>query len=465
MVQRLGLLWGRCMMNILTMLKTKIEFSRITKSGFEEIRQMQLKKFRRFVSLIVLKSPYYQKICANHGIDPKHCSPDDFPILTKQDVIANFDDIVTDHRITKAKISKFLDVSKSPFDLFDNRYHVMHGSGTSGETSFFVYSKKDFSRGLTHIMDLVPLRLQRKRTRIAYLGIAGGHFAGITMAITSMSPMARLIFDTKIIEITQPIQHIIETLNAFQPHILVGYATVAKLLAEKQIEGLLTIRPCRVESGGEVINRQDKHFIENAFKCHLVNIYAGTEFLNMGVSKPEYGGMYLLEQDLIFDLKKDHTLVTSLFNYTMPLIRYRMEDILVPVADDEKILPFTKVSEVVGRNEYAMVLTNKHGVDDFVAPDEIYQFFMKDLRQYQIRWVNKQAFIFKTVFQTNVDESRKNEVRKKLKSKIASFLCVKEMENVTFDIEEFEDLPIDPKTGKFRFIIKDAGATLSSGKS
>lgn len=450
-------------MNISTLLKAKLEFLRSRKLSSEQIRQMQLHKFRRFVSAIALQSPYYQKIIAGNGIAPHCCSPDDFPILTKRDVIDNFDQIVTDRTVTKAKVSRFLDASKSPLDLLDNKYHVLHGSGTSGETSFFVYSKNDFSRGMAHVMDLVPLRLQRERTRIAYLGIAGGHFAGITMVSPSMHPMARLFFNAKIFEITQPIQQITEKLNAFQPHIIVGYATVIKLLAQKQDEGMLNIRPLLAESAGEVLSPGDKNIIENKLGCRLINIYASTEFLNMGISKPEYGGMYLLENDLIFDLRKDHTLVTNLFNHTMPLIRYRMEDILIPVPDDKPFLPFTKVSEVVGRNEYAMVLANKHGTDDLIAPDEIYQFFMKDLQRYQIRWMNKQAFVFRTVFNRNVHASRKNEVRRKLKSKIVSFLSAKEMDNVFFEIEELEDLPVDPKTGKFRFIIKDAANESQGG--
>lgn len=443
------------MMNILTMLKAMVEFSRSRKLSSEEIRQMQLKKFRSLVSAIALKSPYYRKIIANKGLDPQKCSPDDFPVLTKQDVIENFDDIVTDRRLTKARLSKFLDTSKCPCDLFDNRYHVLHGSGTSGETSFFVYSKKDFSRGLTQIMNLVPIRLQRKRCRIAYLGIAKGHFAGISMVYPSMSTLAKSFFITKLFEITQPIQQIVDQLNTFQPDIIIGYATVIKMLAEKQNQGMLSIRPSVAESSGEGLSPDDKNSIERAFNCHLINIYASTEFLNMGISKPGYDGMYLLENDLIFELAKDHTLVTNLFNYAMPLIRYRMEDILKPVADDDNILPFTKVNEVVGRNEYAMILTNKHGVDDFIAPDEIYQFFMKDLQRYQIRWVDKLTFIFKIVFKNKIDENRKNDVRKNLKAKIVSFLSAKKMENVAFQIEELKDLPIDPKTGKFRLIVKD----------
>lgn len=444
-------------MNIFILLKKRFEYLNSRKLSFEEIRIRQLKKFRKFVSTIRLKSPYYQKIIANQGIDPHRCSPDDFPILTKRDVVEHFDEIVTDHEITKQRVLSFLESSKSYQELFRKRYYVLHGSGTSGDTSFFVYSKNDFSRAMTHLLDLVPFHLRRKRIRIAYLGIAGGHFAGITTVWMSMRSLAKLFCNTKIFEITQPIHQIAEGLNTFQPDIIIGYASAVKMLAEQLIEEGLSIRPSVIQTSGEVLDPDSKEFIENTFQCSLFNVYGSTEFISMGISKPEYDGMYLLENDLIFELNKDHTIVTNLFNYTMPLIRYRMEDILIPVFDDKAILPFTKVSDVIGRSEYTMGLANRYGSDDFIAPDEIYQFFMKDLRRYQIRLLNKQAFIFRAVFNKNVGEHRKKEVRRNLKSKIASFLSAKEMDNVFFEIEELKDLPVDPKTGKFRLIVKDAG--------
>jgi len=36
--------------------------------------------------------------------------------------------------------------------------------------------------------------------------------------------------------------------------------------------------------------------------------------------------------------------------------------------------------------------------------------------------------------------------------KLQEILSQKEMDNVTFDIEEVDDLQVDPKTGKFRLI-------------
>jgi phenylacetate-coenzyme A ligase PaaK-like adenylate-forming protein len=454
-------------MEILTLLKTRVDFLKSRKLCFEEIRERQLKKFRKFVSTIKLKSPYYRKIIADHGIDPDRCSPVDFPILTKQDVYENFNDIVTDRSITKNKVISFLETSKSPQDLFRKRYYVLYGSGTSGKTSFFVYSKKDLSRALSHILELIPFRLQWRRIRIAYLGGAAGHFAGITTVSMSMRPMAKLFYNTKVFDIPKPVHQITEELNIFQPDIVIGYTTTIKMLAEQQNEWRGNIHPSAIQITGEMLDPDSKKFIKNTFGCRLLNIYASTECMSMGISMPEYGsGMYLLENDLIFEIKKDHTLMTNLFNYTMPLIRYRMEDILIPVADDNAVLPFTKVSEVIGRREYALILMNKYGSNDFIAPDEIFQFFMKDLRRFQIYVVNKSAFIYRIVFKKHASKHRKEKVRRDLVLKIDSILSAKHMDNVSYKIEEWKDLPVDPKSGKFRLIIKnDDGESLANQKA
>ena len=442
-------------MNTFTLLKTKYEHLKSRKFCFEDIRAKNLQKFRKLVAFIKERSPYFKRIIAKHRIDPYRCLPDDFPVMTKQDVIENFDEIVTDQMITREAISDFIESSKDPLDLFRNRYYVLHTSGTSGEIGFFVYSKNDFARGMAHGMGLVSFSLQRKRKRIAFLGATDAHLAGVTMVSTSMRSLPKLIFKTKTFEINRPIHHIVEGMNAFKPDIIIGYATAIKILAEKQIEGMLNVRPSVVESCGEPLSPTDKEFIENTFECKLLNVYASTEFLYMGISKPEYGNMYLLENDLIFEFHSDHTCVTNLFNYTMPLIRYRMEDILIPVPENDRILPFTKVQEVIGRREYTMLFTNKYGSDDFISPHAIDQFSIKDLRRFQIQLIDKQSFIFKALLNNGISEFQKNERLREIKAKIDSILSAKDMENVSFEIEESEDLAVDPRTGKFPLVVRD----------
>ncbi len=442
-------------MYIFTLLKTRFEHLKNRKLCPEDIRANNLQKFRKLVRFVKEYSLYYRRIIAKHHIDPYRCLPDDFPVMTKRDIIENFDDIVTDQRLTSMAISDFIEHSKDPLDLYRNQYYVLHGSGTSGEIGFFVYSKKDFARGMAHGLSLVSFNFQMKRKRIAFLGATNGHFAGVTMVSNSMRSESKLIFKTKTFEINLTIHHIVDQLNAFQPDIIIGYATALKILAEKQVEGILNVTPSIVESCGEPIIPTDKEFIEKTFNSQLLNVYASTEFLYMGISKLEYGGMYLLENDLIFELRDDHTCVTNLFNYTMPLIRYRMDDILIPVPDNERILPFTKINELIGRREYTMVLTNKYGNDDIISPQTIYQFFIKYLKRFQIQQNDKQSFIFKAVLNQGLSESQKNHVIKDIRSKIELVLSAKDMENVVFDIEEADDLPVDPRTGKFRLVVKD----------
>ena len=96
----------------------------------EQIRNMHSKKFRKLVRYASMRSPYYQKIIKFHHINIEDCVPEDFPVLTKNDMIENFDNIVTDPRITKRAVEDFLSTSKDPTEQFIDTYYVTHSSGT-----------------------------------------------------------------------------------------------------------------------------------------------------------------------------------------------------------------------------------------------------------------------------------------------------------------------------------------------
>jgi phenylacetate-coenzyme A ligase PaaK-like adenylate-forming protein len=50
----------------------------------------------------------------------------------------------------------------------------------------------------------------------------------------------------------------------------------------------------------------------------------------MGVSNADGATMTLIDDDLCFEFYADHSLITNLYNFTLPLIRYRMADVLRP---------------------------------------------------------------------------------------------------------------------------------------
>ncbi|MDX2502677.1 MAG: hypothetical protein QNL14_19495, partial [Deltaproteobacteria bacterium] len=114
-----------------------------------------------------------------------------------------------------------------------------------------------------------------------------------------------------------------------------------------------------------------------------------------------------------------------------------------------------KIKDVIGRREYTMFFTNKYGSDDFISPLAIDQFFIKDLQRFQIQLIDKQSFLFKAQINTSINEFQKNEVLQEIKSRIDSLLSAKDMENVSFEIEESEDMAVDPRTGKFPLVVRD----------
>jgi phenylacetate-coenzyme A ligase PaaK-like adenylate-forming protein len=438
-------------------LRTLWEHHRNMRLTREELRSAQLRKFRRLVSFVREKSPYYQKLIEKHGIDPRTCVPTDFPVLTKRDVIEHFDEIVTDRRITRRGIADFLARSTDPQDLFEGRFHVLHTSGTSGTVGYFVFSHEAWIKGASHVVRAAPLRWRR---RVAFVGATRGHFAGSSLMLTGNHGTNHLFFNVRTFDVGQPLAQMVAGLNEFQPHGVSGYAAMLKVLAEAQERGELHIKPHHVGNGGEPLLPELKAYVERVFGVPVMNAYASSEHLYMGLTLPGSDGIVLMEDDLIFELETDHTCVTNLFNEAMPLIRYRMDDVLVPDDSGVNPYPFTKVKGVIGRYEDALVFTNRHGQQDFIHPIVIVELIIKGLNAWQIVLESKTSFRFRARFEAALTRQECDETRARIRERLGEILAEKEMTNVRFEIEEVQSLAIEPHSGKFRLVVREPeGAT------
>ncbi len=416
-----------------------------------QLEAAQLRKFRRLVAYARLHSPYYRDRIDRYGIDPATCVPTDFPVLTKQDVITHFDDLVTDRRITRRRIADFLARSEDPLELFEGRYHVLHTSGTSGTVGYFVFSREAWIKGCSHVARLSPLRWRR---RVAYVAATRGHFAGAGLMLTGNQGSNHLFYDVRTFDVGQPVAQIVEQLNHFQPHMLSGYATMLQSLGEARERGELRIRPRYVGNGGEPLTPDVKNYLERVFEVPVLNAYASSEHLYMGLTLPGSDGLHLMEDDLIFDIQPDHTCVTNLFNDTMPLIRYRMDDVLVPDRTGKSTWPFTRIREVVGRMEDALVFTNRHGRDDFIHPIVIVELIIQGLRAWQIVLETKTSFRFRAQFESGLSPEETRATTDRIRQRLRAILAEKEMTNVQFEVEPVESLAVDPHSGKFRLVVR-----------
>jgi phenylacetate-coenzyme A ligase PaaK-like adenylate-forming protein len=446
-------LGGPAVVHVPTLIRKRIELARNARRSRAEIEHRQLVKFRRLVAYAAKYSPYYRKVIDERRIDVATCRPQDFPVLTKVDVAAHFDDIMTDRAVTDAAISEFNAQPGNPFDLFLGKYHVVATSGTSGRKGFFVYSERDWTRGMTQTLRINPPRFERRR--LAYFAMITKDrppTTGGSMVVTARSWPLSLVYDLAMYSVIDPIADVVEALNRFQPTDVTGYPNALAVLAEGQKQGRLRIAPVTVQCSGEPVTAAYKDLIESAFGVPLINTYACSEHLFMGFSRPEFGGMYLLEDDLIFELGADHTLVTNLFNCTMPLIRYQLSDRLVPQPDRTGAYAFTLVADIIGRGEMTAVLTNRHGVDDVLYPDAIMALAAKNVLGFQVEVTSKSSCTMKVCLEANQDERRRASALNELKDGFAAVLARKEITGVRIDAEEVTELTRDP-SGKVRVVI------------
>ena len=439
-------------MNPLPLIRAALDHRRNQRASRDEIHAQQMRKFRRLVRHAQQRSPYYRNVISEHGIDVERAVPQDFPDLTKSTLMDRFDDIITVPDVTKAGITAFLESSADPNDLMHGHYTVVHTSGTSGQPGYFVYSGNDWARGMAQALRVNPVR-DRGRRRLAFLGATAGHYTGVSFAATCRRWPLRYLYDVAIFNINDPLGPVLEGLTAFKPTILMGYASALAILAERQEQGLLRIAPRYIQSSGEPVAAADRARVERAFGVPLFNVYSCTEHLIMGFSRPEFDGMYLFEDDLVFEPQGDKTLVTNLFNRTLPLIRYEMNDVLTPQEDTVGTYPFLKVAEISGRNEEIPVFVNRHGVEDFISPAMIVEFLVPNVRRFQLQLRDKTSCTFRVSLKKDLTDSDTRQALEQTRVRFAEILAQKEMDNVGFQVEHTDDLWADPKTGKFRLIV------------
>lgn len=326
-------------------IKRRRETLRLTPEA-RELRN--LARFRQLVSFVKEKSPWYRRVIEQNRIDPASCRLEDFPVLTSAILRENFDEIVTDRAITMRGLDAFIRDFPSSKNLYLGRYHVVLSSGSSGIPGIYVHTTDEVINGMSY----GALHRQIKpRTRTSFLGPVDTHDLGAAVMGLMGGWPQRLLFNARNFDIAAPWSQIIAGLNEHQPNIVSAYKHYLMVLADEARAGRLRIRPSLLESGGEPLFPQERQILRSTFQCEIANSYGSSEVNLMGVALNDWGAIYLFEDDLIFELGSASTCVTSLFNKTLPLIRYLFDDILVPVDVPHPRMPFRTVSEWIGRSQ------------------------------------------------------------------------------------------------------------------
>ncbi|HEX7238009.1 MAG TPA: hypothetical protein VF405_13665, partial [Gammaproteobacteria bacterium] len=293
--------------------------------------------------------------------------------------------------------------------------------------------------------------------KVAYYAAVDGHYAGVTLISSFKTGLARFFAELEMFEVNDPLPDVVARLNAFQPEVLIGYTTALKILAAEQRRGALKLdRVINVTTAGEATTPADMATLSEAFGCQVVNSYGCSEHLGVGASPPGGDKIVIYDDDLMLEIERDHTLVTNLFNRTLPLIRYRMADVLRQIPSGEHA-PYLVIESLVGRNELQPVFKNRDGVEDFISPHTINEVFVAGVTRFQLHLTGDTSFRFLICLDASLGAAQRSAAAEAVAARLREILARKHMQNVQFEVILADDLPVNPRTRKFQLIVDRRG--------
>lgn len=307
------------------------------RGALEAHQQHRVAELRRFAAE---RSPFYRRF--HHGFANR--SLRELPILTKANLMENFDDLVTDRSVRLADLESYLR-QDAPSTLFRGRYVVLATSGSTGRRGVFLFNEQEWLHALACIarpMAWAGLTTGlRKPPRSAFIAsTTPWHYS----ARVSTSLASRLLPALRL-DAAEPLDHMVRRLNEWQPEALAAYPSVLKPLAEEQIAGRLRISLRSVATSAEVLTDQTRRRVQQAWGVRVYDTYGATEYAPIA-AECAHGRKHLFEDGAVIEIVDEHgspvppgaigdrVLLTVFDRWTQPLIRYEISDMVRPIAGE-----------------------------------------------------------------------------------------------------------------------------------
>ena len=227
-------------MNYFRLLWNLYQQKQNTKKSRQGIEFLQRRKLEKMLRYAYDHSPYYKKTFEEAGINREMIARiplEMFPTLDKEQLIEHFDELVTDRSLNQKDLLYFDEHSEGSEETYLGKYHVVHSSGSTGTSRYFVYDNAAWEqmlfgiiRGALWGMSMNEiLKLLAEKPRILYIAATDGRYGG-AMAVGDGIRGVRA--EQKFLDINTPLTEWINTIQEFQPNIIIGYPSAVKILAE-----------------------------------------------------------------------------------------------------------------------------------------------------------------------------------------------------------------------------------------
>lgn len=361
---------------MLTLLRRLGELRRRDRWTRAQLDAHQTSALERLRAHAYARSPFYQRFHQGLTDRPLH----ELPVLTKAMLMEHFDEVVADRTIRLKDVEAFRATARGD-ERFQGRYWVTATSGSTGRPGLFLFDGAEWlavlaSFARAHEWAGLTVRLTHRMTMASVASTTPWHLsAQVGASLRSWwMPALRLAA-------SQPLATIVEQLNAWQPEMLVAYASMARLLADEQAAGHLQIAPHLIFTSSEVLTAETRRRIEAAWGQRLFNQYAATESGGLAAECEQHRGLHLCEDLVICEVVDgdnrlappgvhgEKVLITVLASRTLPLIRYELSDsVRLATAACPCGRPFRLLDGIQGRAEDILRLPAAAGGQVAVHP-------------------------------------------------------------------------------------------------
>jgi phenylacetate-CoA ligase len=306
----------------------------------DRLRQERRDRLRDLLRVAKQSSPWHRERLA--GVDPDAVEEADLaglPPMTKDDLMANWDRVVTDRRLTLDLVEGHLAGLDGDAYLFDELHAVASG-GSTGRRGIFAFGWRAWAVAYagfmrTSVADLAATpELAGLPVKMAMVGARTATHMTSAMPQTFANPRV----DVAGFPVTQPVGQIVAGLNAYQPLALMGYPSMLALLAVEARAGRLRIRPRRITTTSEPLLPEVRGALTETFGAPVSNMYGTSEAGPVGVGCFHGPGVHLCDDLVIVEpvdldgrpvppgVRSDKLYLTALANPTLPLIRFELTD-------------------------------------------------------------------------------------------------------------------------------------------
>jgi len=374
-----------------------------------EVIEYQEKALVNILKYSYTNVEYYNEYCKNENIGIGDiCKVSDlkkFPIITKE--------------IVKRNPDKFVSKEKRKEKL------VEYPTGGSSGSPLIVYTTKN---EIQYNFALYETRVKRE------FGVKTGDkvatFLGKRICTNAKSPpywRKNIVYNQTLYSIyhmnENTMKYYIDELKKQKPDLIIGYVSPIFLLAKYMLANNEYLPIKAIFTSSEALLDKQREVIEKAFKTKVCNSYSQAESVAF-ITQCKNGKLHLVpeygycEFENVYGTDYYEIIGTTLFNYTMPLIRYRTGDYVK--IDKDPICScgwnsYPIIKEIFGRSSSLIRLKSGNIISEaplslvfknYVEIKEV-QIVQKDLSNIDVLYIVEKNVVSNTVLNSIVNELNK----------------------------------------------------------